>query len=89
MESDRKPEVSAENFLNSMARMTVLITHLIVEFAKCLRGFTELNKDDQIVLLKVGLPCCFNSVHLDLFVFVFLDVLFALPISVWLVGWLV
>ncbi|KAK7109353.1 hypothetical protein V1264_013407 [Littorina saxatilis] len=54
MESDRKPEVSAESFLNSMARMTVLITHLIVEFAKCLRGFTELNKDDQIVLLKAA-----------------------------------
>ena len=34
--------------------MTVLITHLIVEFAKSLPGFTRLLKEDQIILLKVS-----------------------------------
>lgn len=33
--------------------MTVLITHLIVEYAKSLPGFSKLNKEDQIILLKV------------------------------------
>ncbi|XP_076439775.1 ecdysone receptor-like [Babylonia areolata] len=47
-------EVSADSFLNAMAQMTVLITQLIVEFAKCLQGFTELDKDDQIILLKAA-----------------------------------
>lgn len=47
-------DVSADSFLNTMAQMTVLITHLIVEFAKCLTGFTDLDRDDQIILLKVG-----------------------------------
>ncbi|KAL8602892.1 hypothetical protein ACOMHN_026852 [Nucella lapillus] len=47
-------EVSADSFLNAMAQMTVLITHLIVEFAKCLQGFTELDSDDQIILLKAA-----------------------------------
>jgi ecdysone receptor len=35
-----------------MVNMTVLVTHLVVEFAKKLPGFLDLEKDDQIVLLK-------------------------------------
>lgn len=52
---DIKPtnnEESGEHVLGSLARMTVLITHLIVEFAKSLPGFTRLLKEDQIILLK-------------------------------------
>lgn len=45
---------SGEHVLGSLARMTVLITHLIVEFAKSLPGFDRLSKDDQIILLKVS-----------------------------------
>ncbi|KAL8617729.1 hypothetical protein ACOMHN_053562 [Nucella lapillus] len=51
-EKASKNEVTADGFLNAMAQMTVLITHLIVEFAKSLPGFIDLNKDDQIILLK-------------------------------------
>lgn len=47
-------EESEEHVLGSLAKMTVLITHLIVEFAKNLPGFSRLDKEDQIVLLKVG-----------------------------------
>lgn len=43
---------TGDNVLGSLARMTVLITHLIVEFAKSLPGFDRLSKDDQIILLK-------------------------------------
>ncbi|XP_021376222.1 ecdysone receptor-like isoform X2 [Mizuhopecten yessoensis] len=47
-------EESEEHVLGSLAKMTVLITHLIVEFAKNLPGFTRLEKEDQIVLLKAA-----------------------------------
>ncbi|XP_060086039.1 oxysterols receptor LXR-alpha-like [Ylistrum balloti] len=47
-------EESGEHVLGSLAKMTVLITHLIVEFAKNLPGFTRLDKEDQIVLLKAA-----------------------------------
>lgn len=36
-----------------MAEMTILVTHLVVEFAKHLPGFVSLSREDQIVLLKV------------------------------------
>lgn len=36
-----------------MAEMTILTTQLIVEFAKHLPGFMSLDKEDQIILLKV------------------------------------
>ena len=36
-----------------MVEMTILVTRLIVEFAKSLPGFRNLVKEDQIVLLKV------------------------------------
>lgn len=52
-DSPKNKEIVADTFFNTMAEMTVLITHLIVEFAKCLPGFTDLDKEDQIVLLKV------------------------------------
>jgi len=51
-------EVDADTFLNTMARLTVLITRLIVEFAKCLTDFTDLDRDDQIILLKVSPQPC-------------------------------
>ena len=38
-----------------MVEMTILVTRLIVEFAKSLPGFRNLVKEDQIVLLKVDL----------------------------------
>ncbi|XP_013421724.1 ecdysone receptor [Lingula anatina] len=39
-----------------MAEMTILVTQLIVEFAKRLPGFMTLGKEDQIILLK-GSAC--------------------------------
>ena len=39
-----------------IAGMTVLTTHLVVEFAKHLPGFLEVSKEDQIALLKVISP---------------------------------
>ncbi|XP_046371013.1 ecdysone receptor-like isoform X1 [Haliotis rufescens] len=47
-------EATPDNMMGEMVQMTVLITHLIVEFAKCLPGFTSLDKEDQIVLLKAA-----------------------------------
>lgn len=52
-DADKNKEMMADTFLDTMAQMTVLITHLIVEFAKCLPNFTSLDKEDQIILLKV------------------------------------
>lgn len=46
--------VSGDSMLSQLAKMTVIITHLIVEFAKNLPGFSRISKEDQIVLLKVG-----------------------------------
>ncbi|XP_048755933.1 ecdysone receptor-like isoform X2 [Ostrea edulis] len=51
---DLSREESGEHVLMSLSKMTVLITHLIVEFAKSLPGFSKLNKEDQIVLLKAA-----------------------------------
>ncbi|KAL3831771.1 hypothetical protein ACJMK2_023478 [Sinanodonta woodiana] len=45
-------EISGEDMLSQLAKMTVIITHLIVEYAKSLPGFVRINKEDQIVLLK-------------------------------------
>ncbi|XP_060603528.1 ecdysone receptor-like isoform X1 [Ruditapes philippinarum] len=46
--------VAGDALLSQLAKMTVIITHLIVEFAKNLPGFTRISKDDQIVLLKAA-----------------------------------
>lgn len=51
---DTAKEESGEHVLSSLSKMTVLITHLIVEFAKSLPGFSKLNKEDQIILLKAA-----------------------------------
>lgn len=51
---DTAKEESGEHVLSSLSKMTVLITHLIVEYAKSLPGFSKLNKEDQIILLKVS-----------------------------------
>jgi len=58
-----KVKVSALGRLNitdavfeQIAGMTVLTTHLVVEYAKHLPGFLEVSKDDQIALLK-GAAC--------------------------------
>ncbi|XP_025093973.1 ecdysone receptor-like isoform X4 [Pomacea canaliculata] len=53
-DADKNKEMMADTFLDTMAQMTVLITHLIVEFAKCLPNFTSLDKEDQIILLKAA-----------------------------------
>lgn len=45
--------IAGDALLSQLAKMTVIITHLIVEFAKNLPGFVKISKDDQIVLLKV------------------------------------
>jgi len=47
--------IAGDALLSQLAKMTVIITHLIVEFAKNLPGFIKISKDDQIVLLKVSL----------------------------------
>lgn len=47
-------DVSGDAMLSQLAKMTVIITHLIVEFAKNLPGFTRISKEDQIVLLKAA-----------------------------------
>ena len=46
--------VCGDAMLSQLAKMTVIITHLIVEFAKNLPGFTRISKEDQITLLKVS-----------------------------------
>ncbi|XP_045169068.1 ecdysone receptor-like isoform X2 [Mercenaria mercenaria] len=46
--------IAGDSLLSQLAKMTVIITHLIVEFAKNLPGFTRICKDDQIVLLKAA-----------------------------------
>ncbi|XP_061179752.1 oxysterols receptor LXR-alpha-like isoform X1 [Saccostrea echinata] len=51
---DPNKEESGEHVLMSLSKMTVLITHLIVEFAKSLPGFSKLSKEDQIILLKAA-----------------------------------
>lgn len=46
--------IAGDALLSQLAKMTVIITHLIVEFAKNLPGFSRICKDDQIVLLKAA-----------------------------------
>jgi Ligand-binding domain of nuclear hormone receptor len=44
---------AADRIFAHMVEMTILVTRLIVEFAKHLPGFRDLGREDQIVLLKV------------------------------------
>ena len=48
-----RPKDVSEQVYKHMAEMTVLVTQLVVEFAKCLPGFSDLDREDQIILLKV------------------------------------
>jgi ecdysone receptor len=53
--SDSMPSTDlADAIFIHMVEMTILVTRLIVEFAKNLPGFRTLQKDDQIVLLKAS-----------------------------------
>lgn len=53
-DASKSPDVTADGLFKSMTEMTVLITGLIVEFAKHLLGFNELDQHDQIILLKAA-----------------------------------
>ncbi len=43
----------SEAVYQHMAEMTILVTQLVVEFAKKLPGFSDLAREDQINVLKV------------------------------------
>jgi ecdysone receptor len=47
-----RPKDVSEMIFKQMAGMTILVTQLVVEFAKHLPGFTSLEREDQIILLK-------------------------------------
>ncbi|ELT98532.1 hypothetical protein CAPTEDRAFT_125155 [Capitella teleta] len=55
--SDRgRPDSLSLAIYKHMAEMTILVTQLVVEFAKSLPGFASQHKEDQIMLLK-GSAC--------------------------------
>ena len=62
-----RPKEVAEHIYKHMAEMTILVTQLVVEFAKNLPGFMSLDKEDQIVLLKVSARCAGLKVALSVF----------------------
>jgi len=43
----------ADRLFGHMVEMAIIVTRLVVEYAKHLPGFQTLSKDDQITLLKV------------------------------------
>lgn len=49
-----RPKEMSEQVYQIMASMTILVTQLVVEFAKNVPGFSDLERDDQITLLKVS-----------------------------------
>ncbi len=49
-----EPSDLSDAIYKQMANITIMVTQLVVEFAKHLPGFMTLNRDDQIVLLKVS-----------------------------------
>ena len=49
-----RPQELSEQIYKTMAEMTILVTQLVVECAKQLPGFNNINREDQIVLLKVS-----------------------------------
>ncbi|XP_059152482.1 ecdysone receptor-like isoform X2 [Physella acuta] len=51
-DSTKTDTIDPNSFVNSMASTFIIITQLIVEFAKGLPGFLTLRKEDQITLLK-------------------------------------
>lgn len=54
-----RPKEMSEAVYQHMAEMTILVTQLVVEFAKKLPGFQDLAREDQIIALKVR---CFRCV---------------------------
>jgi len=46
----------ADVVFGHMVEMAILVTRLVVEFAKHLPGFQMITKDDQITLLKAIIP---------------------------------
>ena len=50
-----RPQDLSEQIYKNMAEMTILVTQLVVEFAKQLPGFSTINREDQIVLLKASI----------------------------------
>lgn len=54
-----RPKEMSEAVYQHMAEMTILVTQLVVEFAKKLPGFQDLAREDQIIVLKVK---CFQCV---------------------------
>ena len=48
-----RPKQLNETIYKQMAEMTILVTQLVVEFAKNMPGFLQCDKEDQITLLKV------------------------------------
>lgn len=56
MSGEGRPRDMSEMLFKNMAEMTILTTHLIVDFAKHLPGFLTLDREDQITLLK-GSAC--------------------------------
>jgi hypothetical protein len=63
-----RPKEMSEAVYQHMAEMTILVTQLVVEFAKKLPGFQDLAREDQVNVLKVMFVCqVFN--WQDLFAF--------------------
>ena len=50
-----QPSELSDTIYKQMANVTIMVTQLVVEFAKHLPGFLSIDRDDQIVLLKVSL----------------------------------
>jgi len=53
LSSSQEPADMSDTIFTHMVEMTILVTRLVIEFAKHLPGFQTLDKDDQIILLKV------------------------------------
>ena len=49
-----RPKQLNETIYKQMAEMTILVTQLVVEFAKSMPGFQDCDREDQITLLKVS-----------------------------------
>lgn len=54
---------ASDAIFGHMVEMTILVTRLVVEFAKHLPGFQSLCKEDQIVLLKVSIAFGINTMR--------------------------
>jgi hypothetical protein len=59
-----RPKEMSEAVYQHMAEMTILVTQLVVEFAKKLPGFQDLAREDQIIVLKVRCVWCVKNAPL-------------------------